>query len=76
MFYRTLAPSPDGRFLAVTRSWDTGLDPLAVLLGGQQEEVHLLDAHGPRARPARGLAPPRQPLPRLGEVTARAALWV
>lgn len=44
-FYRTLAPSPDGRFLAVTRSADAGLPPLAVLLG-QKEEVHLLDAAG------------------------------
>jgi Tol biopolymer transport system component len=46
VFYRTLAPSPDGRFLVVTRSWDAGLDPLAILLGGQREEVHLLDAAG------------------------------
>jgi Tol biopolymer transport system component len=46
VFYRTIAPSPDGRFLAVTRSWDAGLDPLAVLFGGQREEVHLLDADG------------------------------
>lgn len=46
VFYRTLAPSPDGRYLVVTRSWDAGLDPLAVLLGGQREEVHLLDAGG------------------------------
>jgi len=45
VFYRTLAPSPDGRFLAVTRSWDMGLHPLAALLG-QMEEVHLLDASG------------------------------
>jgi len=46
VFYRTVAPSPDGRFLAVTRSWDAGLRPLAVFLGGQKEEVHLLDASG------------------------------
>jgi len=44
-FYRTLAPSPDGRFLAVTRIWDAALPPLAVLLG-QKEGVHLLDATG------------------------------
>jgi Tol biopolymer transport system component len=46
VFYRTVAPSPDARFLVVTRSWDTGLDPLAFLFGGQREEVHLLDAGG------------------------------
>ena len=46
VFYRTLAPSPDGRFLVVTRSWDTGLDPVAILFGGQREEVRLLDAAG------------------------------
>jgi Tol biopolymer transport system component len=45
VFYRTLAPSPDGRFLVVTRSWDAGLHPLTALLG-QVEEVHLLDASG------------------------------
>ena len=46
VFYRTLAPSPDGRFLVVTRSWDSGLDPLAILFGGQREELRLLDAAG------------------------------
>ncbi len=46
VFYRSVAPSPDGRFLAVTRSWDAALGPLGVLLGGQKEEVHLLDASG------------------------------
>jgi Tol biopolymer transport system component len=51
VFYRTLAPSPDGRFLAATRSWDVGLHPLAVLLGGQREEVHLLDASGHELAP-------------------------
>ena len=44
-FYRTVAPSPDGRFLAVTRSADAALPPLAVLLG-QKEEIHLLDDAG------------------------------
>lgn len=44
-FYRTVAPSPDGRFLAVTRSWDTALPLLAVLLG-QKEGIDLLDATG------------------------------
>jgi Tol biopolymer transport system component len=46
VFYRTLAPSPDGRFLVATRSWDSGLDPLAILLGGQREEIRLLDVTG------------------------------
>jgi len=46
VFYRTLAPSPDRRFLVVTRSWDAGLHPLVALFGGQREEVHLLDAAG------------------------------
>ena len=46
VFYRTLAASPDGRFLAATRSWDSGLRPLAALLGGQKEQVVLLDASG------------------------------
>jgi Tol biopolymer transport system component len=45
-FYRTLAPSPDGRFLAATLTWDAGLRPLAALLGTQKEEVRLLDAAG------------------------------
>ena len=46
VFYRTLSPSPDGRFLVVTRSWDSRLDPLAILFGGQREELHLLDVTG------------------------------
>jgi Tol biopolymer transport system component len=45
-FYRTVAPSPDGRFLAVTRSWDTGFSPLAALLGTEREQVVLLDVGG------------------------------
>jgi len=45
-FYRTIAPSPDGRFLAVTLTWDAGFRPLAALLGAQKEEVRLLDASG------------------------------
>lgn len=46
VYYRTLAPSPDGRFLAVTRSWDSGVPPFAGLLGAPKEEVRLLDAAG------------------------------
>ena len=44
-FYRTLAPSRDGRFLAATSSFDAGLPPLAGLFG-QKEEIRLLDAAG------------------------------
>ena len=50
-FYRTIAPTPDGRFLAATLTWDAGFHPLDALLGGQKEEVVLLDASGaPLAR--------------------------
>jgi Tol biopolymer transport system component len=45
-FYRTLAPSPNGRFLAATLTWDAGLRPLDALLGAPKEEVRLLDAAG------------------------------
>jgi Tol biopolymer transport system component len=45
-FYRTVAPSPDGRFLAVTQSWDASFSPLAALLGTEREQVVLLDAGG------------------------------
>jgi Tol biopolymer transport system component len=50
-FHRTVAPSPDGRFLAATLTWDAGFRPLDALLGAQREEVVLLDASG------RALAP-------------------
>jgi Tol biopolymer transport system component len=50
-FHRTVAPSPDGHFLAATLSWDAGFRPLDALLGAQKEEVVLLDASGrPLAR--------------------------
>jgi Tol biopolymer transport system component len=45
-FYRTIAPTPDGRFLAATLTWDAGFHPLDALLGGQKEQVVLLDANG------------------------------
>jgi Tol biopolymer transport system component len=45
-FYRTIAPTPDGRFLAATLTWDAGFHPLDALLGGQKEQVVLLDASG------------------------------
>jgi Tol biopolymer transport system component len=44
--YRTLAPSPDGRFLAATYSFDLGFHPVDALRGRQTEEVRLLDAAG------------------------------
>jgi Tol biopolymer transport system component len=47
-FYRTIAPTPDGRFLAATLTWDAGLHPMDALLGAQKEEVVLLDASGAR----------------------------
>ena len=45
-FYRTIAPSPDGRFFAATLTWDAGFRPLDALLGSQQEQVRLLDSSG------------------------------
>jgi Tol biopolymer transport system component len=45
-FYRTISPTPDGRFLAATLSWDAGFHPLDALLGGDKERVVLLDAKG------------------------------
>jgi Tol biopolymer transport system component len=45
-FYRTVAPSPDGRFFAVTLTWDAGSRSFAALFGGNKEEVRLLDAEG------------------------------
>jgi len=44
--YRTIAPSPDGRFLAATLTWDAGPRSLTALLGARGEEVCLLDAAG------------------------------
>lgn len=45
-FYRTLAPSPDGRFLVATLAFDMGFHPLAALLGAPREELQLLDPRG------------------------------
>jgi Tol biopolymer transport system component len=50
--YATLAPSPDGRFLAATLAFDMARSPLSTLLGAQREELHLLDAE---ARPVAAL---------------------
>ena len=45
-FHRTIAPSPDGRFLTATLTWDAGFRPLDALLGAEKEAVVLLDASG------------------------------
>ncbi|HUL76263.1 MAG TPA: hypothetical protein VL691_03290 [Vicinamibacteria bacterium] len=49
-FYRTIAPSPDGRHLVATLTWD-GSWSLAALLGTAKEEVRLLDASGREQAP-------------------------
>jgi len=46
VYYRTIAPSPDGRFLAVTFTYDLGFHPAEALKVRQTEEVRLLDARG------------------------------
>jgi Tol biopolymer transport system component len=46
VFYRTLATSPDGRFLAATYTYDLAFRPLRALWPRQTEEVHLLGADG------------------------------
>jgi Tol biopolymer transport system component len=46
VYYRTLAPSPDGRFFAVTFTYDLGFHPADALKLRQTEEVRLLDAQG------------------------------
>lgn len=44
--YRTLAPSPDGRFLMATFTYDLGFHPLEAFKLRRTEELHLLDARG------------------------------
>lgn len=46
VYYRTLAPSPDGRFFAATFTYDLGFHPADALKLRQTEEVRLLDAQG------------------------------
>lgn len=46
VFYRTVAPSPDGRYLAATFSFDLGFHPAEALKLRQTEEVRLLDSRG------------------------------
>lgn len=51
VFYRTLAPAPDGRYFAATFTYDLQFHPAAALRMRQPEEVRLLDAGGrPLAR--------------------------
>jgi Tol biopolymer transport system component len=45
-YYRTFAPSPDGRFLLGTYRYDLGFHPLDALKPRQTEEIHLLDVAG------------------------------
>ena len=42
--YRTLAPSPDGHYLAATFAFDLAFHPSTALRPWQVEEIHLLDA--------------------------------
>lgn len=46
VFYRTVAPSPDRRFLVATFTYDLGARVLEILRPRPGEEVHLLDAEG------------------------------
>jgi hypothetical protein len=45
-FYRTLSPSPDGRFLAATFTFDLAFHPSAILRFRHPEEVRILDMRG------------------------------
>lgn len=46
VYYRTLAPSPDGRFFVSTFTYDLGFHPADALKLRQTEEVRLLDGQG------------------------------
>ena len=46
VYYRTVAPSPDGRFLVATFTFDLAFHPAQALKLRQTEEVRLLDARG------------------------------
>jgi Tol biopolymer transport system component len=47
-YYRTVAPSPDGQYLAATFTFDLAFHPLDALKLRQREELRLLDRHGTR----------------------------
>src|SRR5262249_9082383 len=53
IYYRTLAPTRDGRYLAATFTFDLAFHPAAIFKPRQTEEVRLLDAAG---RPQGALA--------------------
>lgn len=46
IYYRTITPSPDGRFLAATFTYDLAFHPRDALKLRQTEELRLLDEHG------------------------------
>jgi hypothetical protein len=46
VFYRSFAPSPDGRHLAATFTFDLAFRPEDALRPGKTEAVHLLDERG------------------------------
>jgi Tol biopolymer transport system component len=46
VFYRGLAPSPDGRYLVATFMYDLGFRPEDALRPGKSEALHLLDERG------------------------------
>ncbi len=46
IYYRTIAPSPDGRYFAVTFTYDLAFHPADALKMRQTEEVRLLDLRG------------------------------
>lgn len=48
VFYRTAVPSPDGRYLAATFTFDLGFRFWTALGLGHREELQLLDLHGER----------------------------
>ncbi len=46
VFYRTIAPSSDGRYLAATFTFDLGFHPTDAFRPRKTEELHLLDVQG------------------------------
>jgi hypothetical protein len=46
VFYRTVAPAPDGRHLAATFTFDLAFHPQDALRPAKGEEIRLLDARG------------------------------
>ena len=68
-FYRTIAPSPDGRFLAATLTWDAGFRPAGRALRGAAGAGAPPRRLGARRGRPRGVAASREPLPGLGALT-------